>query len=347
MTEAHDIVRDVAAAVGLAEGEEGVRAVLATLARLEPVSTRRISRAAELPVPIVAAVCGELRKRSVVAEERPGQLTPAGRELFARGSLRLGRAACRGCNGRGIVVADELAPLVRELSRAVRGGPPARLELDQCHCTVDTKLRRLVAIHEAGALVGRRVLLLGDDDLTALALSLLVHRHGSRSTIAHLTVVDVDPALVSFLERELADAPFPVSCLEHDLRRPLPPKLVGAFDTVVTDPPYTTAAARLFLSRAADALDGRHGDVFLSFGSRRPGAAAQLQRVITEIGFVIQRLSRDFNEYVGAGVLGGTSHLYHLAATDELRPAVNGTFLEPLYTAAQTSVLKRVAQVRR
>ncbi len=160
MTEAHDIVRDVAAAVGLAEGEEGVRAVLATLARLEPVSTRRISRAAELPVPIVAAVCGELRKRSVVAEERPGQLTPAGRELFARGSLRLGRAACRGCNGRGIVVADELAPLVRELSRAVRGGPPARLELDQCHCTVDTKLRRLLAIHEAGALVGRRVLLL-------------------------------------------------------------------------------------------------------------------------------------------------------------------------------------------
>ena len=50
-----DILGEVAAAVGLAEGEHGVRAVLAALARLEPVSTRRISRAAELPVPIVAA----------------------------------------------------------------------------------------------------------------------------------------------------------------------------------------------------------------------------------------------------------------------------------------------------
>jgi len=323
----------VAAAVGLAEGERGVRTVLATLARLEPISTRRISREAELPVPIVAAVCGELRKLSVVAEERPTQLTVTGRELFAGGSLRFGRAACPSCGGRGIVVNGELSALVRELSKAVRGGPPARLELDQCHCTVDTKLRRLLAIHEAGALVGRRVLLLGDDDLTALALQLLVRRHGSRDTIASLGIVDVDPALVSFLEDELVDAPFPVTCVEHDLRRPLPPALVGAFDTVVTDPPYTTAAARLFLARAADALDDGRGDVFLSFGSRRPNAAVQLQRAIAEVGFVIQQLTRDFNDYVGAGVLGGTSHLYHLAATDELASVVTGTFAGPLYTA--------------
>ena len=222
---------------------------------------------------------------------------------------------------------------MRELSKAVRGGPPARLELDQCHCTVDTKLRRILAIHEAGALVGRRILLLGDDDLTALALDLLVLRHGSRSTIASLAVVDVDPALVSFLEHALAEAPFPVTCVEHDLRRPLPPELAGGFDTVVTDPPYTTAAARLFLSRAAEALAEGGGDVFLSFGSRRPEAAVQLQHAIAEIGFVIQNLSRDFNEYVGAGVLGGTSHLYHLVATAELAPSVTGCSSGPLYTA--------------
>ena len=59
----------------------------------------------------------------------------------------------------------------------------------------------------------------------------------------------------------------------------------------------------------------------------------RLQRAIAEIGFVIQNISRDFNEYVGAGVLGGTSHLYHLAATAELAPSVTGTFAGPLYTA--------------
>ena len=53
------IVAEVAAAVGLAEGEAGVRDVVRIIARDEPVPTASISRATELPVPIVTAVCGE------------------------------------------------------------------------------------------------------------------------------------------------------------------------------------------------------------------------------------------------------------------------------------------------
>jgi len=145
-------------------------------------------------------------------------------------------------------------------------------------------------------------------------------------------VLDLDSRVLAFVEKQLADTPFPVTCVQHDLREPLPPALLGAFDTVVTDPPYTVAAARLFLSRAADALAGPGGDVLFSFGSRRPGASFDVQRAIAELGFVIRRLERDFNEYVGAGALGGTSHLYHLRATERLRPLVAGRFDGPLYT---------------
>lgn len=325
---------EVASAVGLAEGDAGVRAVLAALVRLEPVSTRRLSLAVGLPVPIVAAICGELRRRFVVSHERPARLTPGGRRLFARGRLDLLHGGtCRTCGGRGIVSPKELTAVARELAAAAEAAPPARLELDQCHCTVETKLRRVAALHEADALVGRRVLLLGDDDLTSLAIAGVVRRFGSEATVAGLTVLDVDPAVVAFARGALAGARFPATFVEHDLREPLPPALVGAFDTVVTDPPYTTEGARLFLSRAVDALDGPGGDVFCSFGSRRPGAALAVQRVIDELGFAIHGLVRDFNEYVGAGVLGGTSHLYHLVATDELRPSVDGTLIGSLYTA--------------
>jgi N4-bis(aminopropyl)spermidine synthase len=315
------VVRDVAAAVGLAEGEPGVRAVIATLTRLEPVSIRRISRAVELPVPIVAAICGELRKRALVAEERPAQLTPAGRGLFAAGTLSLGPSPGR------------LRGLATELRRISRSAPPPVLELDQCHCTVETKVRRVLALHEADALVGRRILLLGDDDLTSVAIRAFVDRFGSAATIGGLAVVDADPAVVAFVDDQLAGAPFPHACIRHDLREPLGHSLRGAFDTVVTDPPYTTPGARLFLSRAATALEGPGGEVFFSFGSRRPGASFEVQQAIGGMGFVIRRLARDFNEYVGAGVLGGTSHLYELAATSKLRPAVTGRFDGPLYTS--------------
>jgi predicted methyltransferase len=337
LADAAVIVRDVAAAVGLAEGEPGVRAVLSALARLEPVSIRGLSRTVELPVPIVASICGELRKRHVVAEERPAQLTAAGRRLFSSGALKLKRsAACPTCDGRGIAVPVDLRRLAADLKRIAWTAPPPVLELDQCHCTVETKVRRVLALHEADALVGRRILLLGDDDLTSAAIRGFVECFGSGRTIERLTVVDLDPAILGFVREQLDGAPFPVDCLQHDLREPLPPELRRSFDTVVTDPPYTLPAARVFLSRAAESLGGPGGTVFFSFGSRRPEAAFHVQRTILELGFAIRRLVRDFNEYLGAGALGGTSHLYQLVATSELRPVEHGRFAGPLYTADAT-----------
>jgi N4-bis(aminopropyl)spermidine synthase len=334
LAESIRIVREVAGAVGLAEGERGVRAVVAAVVRLGPVSTRRLSRAVDLPVPIVASVCGELRKRGVVAEERPTQLTSLGHELFAAGGLDVHRSAtCPKCAGKGVVVRGQTASLLQEMKEIARLAPPPRLDLDQCHCTPATKLHRVLALHEADALVGRSILVLGDDDLTSLAIERVVRRFGSASSIALLGVVDVDAAVIDLVRTELAGASFPTVAVLHDLRRPLPPELRARFDTVVTDPPYTTAGASLFLSRAAEALDARGGDVFFSFGSRRPGAALLVQQAISRTGFSIVRLLRDFNEYVGAGVLGGTSSLYHLSAASELRPLVTSAYDGPLYTS--------------
>src|SRR4029077_21293300 len=71
------VVAEVASAVGLAEGPAGVRDVLRVIAHHEPVAAREVGRLAELPVPIVAAVCHELRKRGGVDRSRPGGVNPA------------------------------------------------------------------------------------------------------------------------------------------------------------------------------------------------------------------------------------------------------------------------------
>ncbi len=82
------VIAEVASAVGLAEGAPGVRDVIRAIARAEPVAARDISRMAELPVPIVTAVCNELRKRGVVDRSRPVRLTQASRDIFASGLRR-------------------------------------------------------------------------------------------------------------------------------------------------------------------------------------------------------------------------------------------------------------------
>ena len=117
-------MREVATAVGLAEGERGVRSVLAAVARLEPVSTRKLSRTVDLPVPIVASICGELRKRAIVAVERPTQLTALGRELFAAGGLNGHRSAtCPKCAGKGVVARGEASALLAEMRKIAREAP--------------------------------------------------------------------------------------------------------------------------------------------------------------------------------------------------------------------------------
>lgn len=314
------VVEQVAAAVGLAEGTRGVEAVLVALSRLEPVSVRVLGKAADLPVPIVAAICNELRQRGHIAEERPVQFTVEGRRRFAAGA-RLGSAVCAACGGRRIALPIEVARLRRGLASVAEAAPAPLVELDQCHCTPKTKLRRVLAMHEADAIAGRRILLLGDDDLISVTLLRFVRAFGI--SIDELVIVDLDERLLAFIGEQLDGAPFPFQCVQHDLRHPL----AGRFDTVVTDPPYTAAGAKLFLTRAREASAGSGADVFFSFGSRRPGVQFAVQQTMAEVGLEIRALTRDFNDYVGAGVLGGTSHLYHLTV------AVNGsTEDQQLYT---------------
>jgi predicted methyltransferase len=307
------VAAEVAAAVGLAEGPPGVRAVVREIAR-GAGSTRAVGRATALPLPVVAAICGELRTRGVLTADRPARLTDPGRAAFDPGADVSGR--CPTCAGRGVL--DSAAPeLTAALEDPAATMPPVRVELDQTHCTPATKTRRVLAMHDAGALAGRHVLILGDDDLVSLALAEFARQHGGGP--ASVTVLELDPELVAFLRSRLADAPFPAEVVEHDLTDPLPASLLSTMDTVQTDPPYTVAGAELFLSRAASALKpGAGGEVFLSLGVRRPAETVALQQVLARLGLAVRAMLPGFNDYVGAGVLGGTSAFWHLVSAGEV-----------------------------
>jgi predicted methyltransferase len=208
-----------------------------------------------------------------------------------------------------------------------------RFELDQSHCTVSTKLRRVLLLHEAGALEGKRILLLGDDDLMSVAIDRVSRTLGFAGAIDELSVVDVDPAVLAFCRTRLATAPFRVKLFEHDLRNPLPDELTGRFDTIFTDPPYTPTGAEVFLSRAAAALDClRAGHVFFCFGMKPADATLRVQSAIADMGFVIRRVFKNFNEYYGSGTVAGVSNLYHLTSSSATTPRIGAFHAGPLYT---------------
>ena len=329
-------VTEVAAAVGLAEGEAGIRDILSALLTAEPAAVRRGRPAGRAPVPIVAAVCGELRKRGIVDTQRPVRLTAAG-----PGGGRGRRPAAPRCGPAArpaAAAASSSRPswpaLAEQLQPAADGAPGARAELDQTHCTVPTKISRVLRMHEARALAGQRIVLLGDDDLISVAIARFAAWAGNPAMVRRLTVIDTDEAVLDWAGQQVAAAGGTAELVRHDLREPLPAGLLGGFDVAVTDPPYTVAGAELFLSRAVSALapaPGRH--VFFSFGARRPDETLAVQRSIAAMGLAVRSLTAGFNEYLGAGILAGTSNLYHLRSTAAApaarprpvrRPAVHG-----------------------
>ena len=274
-----DVVTQVAAAVGLAEGESGIRDILAAVLTAEPAAVREIARLAELPVPIVAAAGNELRARGVLATQRPVQLTADGRAaVAATAALTLDPAA----------LADLAGP-AGPLQAAADGAPGAKTELDQTHCTVATKLGRVLRLHEARALAGQRILVLGDDDLISVSLAHVLASAGRPAAVRQL-VVDTDADVLDWIGAQVAGTGVAVERVQHDLRQPLPAALAGAFDVVLTDPPYTVAGAQLFLSRAVSGLAPEPGqarvlllrraaagrDARGAAGHRRDGAGHQV-----------------------------------------------------------------------
>src|SRR5215469_558248 len=184
-----DVVTQVAAAVGLAEGESGIRDILAAVLAAEPGAVREIARLAELPVPIVAAAGNELRARGVLATQRPVQLTPTGRAAVAASvGLSLDPAALAALAAPG-----------GPLQVAADGAPGAKTELDQTHCTVATKLARVLRLHEVRALAGQRLLLLGDDDLISITIAHVLASAGRPTAIRRLTVVDTDRDVLDWI----------------------------------------------------------------------------------------------------------------------------------------------------
>jgi predicted methyltransferase len=327
------ILDTVARATRLREGPAGVAAVLRAVYRAGSLRLADAAREARLPLPVTTAIRRELEKAGLLERKHGLALTATGR-AFAERALGLGvthDASCPACGGRGLVITGALTGALARLTELTAAAPPVDVTLDQCPCEPATAILRALLMLETGALEGRRVLVLGDDDSLSLAIGLVGRALGKGDLTRGVTVIESDPRRVAFLREAAAREAIAIDLIEHDLRAPLPDGLAGAFDTAATDPPYTLAGATLFLSRAAAALGG-DGVCYFSF-TRWPAAQlAELQRIMLDLGFAVRAAHQNFNRYLGASVLGNVGDLFELVqsrAAPPDPPAWSG----PLYTA--------------
>ncbi len=140
----------------------------------------------------------------------------------------------------------------KQFAEVVRRRPRTTTLYDQGFMTLNSVFRRVSLMARMGDAGGKRVAVLGDDDLVSVALCLA-------AAPRHVTVLEIDERLVAFIGEVADELGLPLTALRWDLRDPLPARYKGRFDTFVTDPSETMPGLKMFLSRALYTLRAGEG----------------------------------------------------------------------------------------
>lgn len=209
-------------------------------------------------------------------------------------------------------------------------------KLDQFFAIPETTVAKAKLLIDKGMVAGKKIALVGDDDLVSIALGLM------QPDFLQIKVFELDEKIISSIENIAKEYKLKnIKVEKYDARKSLPDNEKNNHDAVLIDPPYTKAGVRVFLHRAIELLkkeksfDGTY--VFLNFGYglRNPGIAIKIQELINQYQLVIEDKINKFARYEGAETVGNASSIYVLKSTKE--STVEGKILsEFIYTFEKT-----------
>ncbi|MCY3620375.1 MAG: bis-aminopropyl spermidine synthase family protein [Gammaproteobacteria bacterium] len=209
------------------------------------------------------------------------------------------------------LTAVDKSAMLSKLGKVLADRPSPIWQLDHVPATTETLWRRAAYMHSTFNLRDAAVLIVGDQDMTSIALALI-------SPSTDIVVVDIDERLLSFIHSARHALGLRIRPVFSDLRIAFPRSLLQHCHLAFADPPYTEEGLRLFLQRAVQSLvKGEPTRILLAygFGDRQLANAYKAQSVIHSLRLVQHAMLPDFHHYEGAQAIGSRSDLYVLEPT--------------------------------
>ena len=327
--------------INLREGIEGYREILREIYRAGNISLHDLSYKTRIPISVLSKVINFLIEKEILSRIPEGILfTEQGMQFIEKELVfyGYGLAICDKCEGNPIYLSPRWDDILDKLKILLQNRPTVDTTLDQAFADAETNLRRALLLYQRGALEGKKVCFLGDDDFTSIAISYLYlgfFPDQLKLIPKEIAVIDIDPRILDGINSEVKNLSIQIETNQWDYRTPVPKDFLNRFDVVLIDPPYSKNGLLLGLSRCLSLLKQSPGmEIYLSFAHRPIEDSLEIQQIITKMGLVIQEKFQNFNTYEGAGILGGTTQIFRLVSTLFSKPAIKSgeEYKEKIYT---------------
>ncbi|MEM2996212.1 MAG: bis-aminopropyl spermidine synthase family protein [Candidatus Bathyarchaeia archaeon] len=248
-----------------------------------------------------------IREGMVEADEEGLYLTEKGRREIGGGGLRPWVEICPRCLGKGILFDGELRRLAEEFKAIVKDRPTPNPGYFQGYMLEEEVVARIALMSLYGDLRDRSFILLGDDDLLSVALSLT-------GLPSRITVLDIDERLGSFITSVSARHGLDIEFRKYNVADPLPDDLVGGFDVFSSEPLETFSGLRAFISRGVACLheDGA-GYIGLTYLEASPRKWFEAQRMLSRMNCLLTDVIRGFSIYpMSYGEVNYEDHIHRI-----------------------------------
>jgi S-adenosylmethionine decarboxylase proenzyme len=291
----------------LQEGAEGVLRIIRLLYRFQDlkITNKEFSRHARIPNPVISAVRGELIKAGFLKTKN---LLTSNALNWIEESLmmRFKSSFFNNFNPTSVLLSEEYLSYFESVKESLEDRPSPEYKYDQSRSTFNTVCKRALIMLRNGDVEGKRVVLLGDDDGLSVALAHL-------NCAKEIFVLDIDSRVLTFInsfaERKNCEQVLH-TCL-WDIRTAFPSEWLNQFNVFEMDPPYTVPGFKLFVDRALSLVNPDQGfRGYISFGNKSPFEKWACQEHLNSSGLVITEYIPNFNQYIGATILGNSSNLY-------------------------------------
>jgi predicted methyltransferase len=331
--------------IKLEEGIEGIRDILLVIYRNGTISIKNISRITNIPIPVVSKIVNMLVEKNLLTKNELGVQFWEESMKFIEEHFKFygfGVKTCPTCKGQPAYTTPRIEILFDILNPIFEERPSVDTTFDQSKNTVETAIHRALYFYNLGAIEGKDVLLIGDDDFTSVALGSLysIFFPDEPNIIAKsITVIDIDDRILHKIRSIFEKKNLKINCINYNLKDPIPKEYLHKFDTIITDPPYSPNGIKLFMSRAISMIKGEESnefnkDIFLSFAHRSSQRTLEFQKILLNMNLALMEIIPRFNKYEGSEVLGNQTQMIRLKTTHDTKPLIkeSETFNEPMYT---------------